>query len=84
MDTDCREDWQMPEQLDTVAAGAFLGLSPRTLERLRVEGGGPAYSKKGPGIRARVYYTAKDLKEWVQKFKYQSTAEYSKRGSDEQ
>jgi excisionase family DNA binding protein len=33
--------------LSTEEAGVYLGLSPRTLERLRFEGRGPAYRKHG-------------------------------------
>jgi len=39
---------EMPSPfLSTEEAGVYLGLSPRTLERLRFEGRGPAYRKHG-------------------------------------
>jgi len=41
-----------PRFLDTRGAASLLGISPRTLEKYRVCGGGPAYRKLG----ARVLY----------------------------
>lgn len=51
-----------PRLLHTRAAGAVLGLSPRTLEKLRVTGGGPAYRKLG----RRVVYAPADLERWAE------------------
>jgi len=51
-----------PHYLHTRAAGDFLGLSPRTLEKFRVTGGGPAYRKLG----RRVVYAAADLERWAE------------------
>jgi excisionase family DNA binding protein len=42
-------------------AAAFLRLSPRTLEKLRVEGGGPRFHKFG----RRVLYAVDDLESWA-------------------
>lgn len=42
-------------------AAAFLRLSPRTLEKQRVQGGGPRYHKFG----RRVLYAIDDLKHWA-------------------
>jgi Helix-turn-helix domain len=42
-------------------AAAFLKLSPRTLEKLRVIGGGPKFRKLG----RRVVYAMVDLESWV-------------------
>lgn len=50
-----------PAFLTTVEAGHFLRLSPRTLEKLRVLGGGPLYRKFG----ARVVYALEDLQDWA-------------------
>ncbi|MBB1603829.1 helix-turn-helix domain-containing protein [Variovorax sp. UMC13] len=47
--------------MNTLEAGAFLRLSPRTLEKLRVNGGGPRFRKLG----ARVVYTVVDLRAWA-------------------
>jgi excisionase family DNA binding protein len=42
-------------------AAAFLRLSPRTLEKLRVEGGGPRFRKFGRLVR----YAIDDLETWA-------------------
>lgn len=66
-----------PERyLTTVEAADFVRLSPRTLERLRVQGTGPKFIKVGPGKRAKVLYRAEDLREWLSATVYRSTAEY--------
>jgi hypothetical protein len=62
--------------LTTVEAAEILGLKPRTLEALRVDGTGPRYYKMGPGKRARVVYTRGDLDDWVAQFAFRSTSEY--------
>jgi hypothetical protein len=49
--------------LRTPAAADYVGLAPATLEKLRIVGGGPAYSKIG-STRVVVYTTA-DLDEWA-------------------
>jgi molybdenum cofactor biosynthesis enzyme MoaA len=41
-------------------AAAYLKLSPRTLEKMRVIGGGPRFRKHG----RRVVYTLEDLRHW--------------------
>ena len=52
-------------------AAAYLGLSGNTLARMRVEGGGPRYSK----VRRRVIYDVDDLDVWVEKHKRRFTGE---------
>jgi len=47
--------------LTTEQAGAFLGLSPTTLETLRTRGGGPPFVKLG----RRVVYHGDDLARWL-------------------
>ena len=42
-------------------AAALLRLSPRTLEKYRVIGGGPAFRKLG----RRVFYALGDLEDWA-------------------
>ncbi len=49
------------ELLKTKEAAELLKLSPRTLENLRLRGGGPRYVKLGGAVR----YRTKDLDEWV-------------------
>ena len=70
----------LPEYMDTAAAAAMLGLSPRTLERMRVEGTGPEFRKLGPGIRSRVVYRPEDIRSWVEALSFGSTSEYRKEG----
>jgi hypothetical protein len=47
--------------LTNAEAAAILNLSPRTLEGLRVHGGGPRFRKFG----SRVLYAASDLDIWA-------------------
>lgn len=49
-----------PRYLTSREAAAFLRLSPRTLEKQRVIGGGPRYRKFG----RRVLYALDDLEAW--------------------
>lgn len=60
-----------PEFLTTDEAGAFLRLSPRTLEKQRVLGGGPRFRKFG----ARVVYAATDLRAWADSRTYGMTSD---------
>lgn len=59
------------EFLTTVEAAAFLRLSPRTLEKQRVLGGGPRFRKFG----ARVLYAAVDLRSWADSRAYDMTSD---------
>lgn len=52
-------------------AADFLRLSPRTLEKLRVIGGGPPYRKLG----RRVVYALADLEEWAARRRCESTSD---------
>jgi hypothetical protein len=69
----------LPEFLTTEEAGAFLRLSPRTLEKQRVLGGGPRFRKLG----ARVVYAAADLRAWADHHAYGMTSDpgYAQRDS---
>ncbi len=60
-----------PRYLDTRQAGAYVGLSVKTLEKLRVTGRGPRYAKAG----RRVIYDRRDLDEWVAERKRGFTGE---------
>ena len=60
-----------PEFLTTDEAGTFLRLSPRTLEKQRVQGGGPRFRKLG----ARVVYAAADLRAWADSRSYEMTSD---------
>jgi hypothetical protein len=54
----------------TAQAAGYLGLSPRTLEKLRVRGGGPTYAKFG----RRVVYAVEDLDHWAAERRRDSTS----------
>ncbi|MPS34315.1 MAG: DNA-binding protein [Stenotrophomonas sp.] len=58
-------------------AAAFLRLSPRTLEKLRVIGGGPRFRKFG----RRVMYAVADLEAWADARSFETTfdPEYAER-----
>ncbi len=60
-----------PQYLDNREAAAFLRLSPRTLEKQRVTGGGPIYRKLG----RRVVYAVADLEAWVDERAFGSTTQ---------
>lgn len=57
--------------LTTDEAATFLRLSPRTLEKQRVLGGGPRFRKFG----ARVVYATDDLQTWADSRAYDMTSE---------
>ncbi|MGR4870282.1 helix-turn-helix transcriptional regulator [Variovorax sp. LARHSF232] len=60
-----------PQFLTTEEAGRFLRLSPRTLEKQRVLGGGPRFRKFG----ARVVYAVQDLRAWADSRAYGMTSD---------
>ena len=60
-----------PEFLTNDEAAAFLRLSPRTLEKQRVLGGGPRFRKFG----ARVVYAMDDLRKWADGRAYDMTSD---------
>ena len=57
--------------LNTREAAAWLGLSPKTLERYRVSGEGPDFRKSG----SRVRYLLEDLEKWASARRWTSTSE---------
>ena len=57
--------------LDNAEAAAWLKLSPRTLEKMRVAGGGPKFRKHG----RRVVYTIDDLRDWSAANSCESTSD---------
>jgi len=65
------------EFFTTKDAAELMQLSHRTLERMRVEGGGPPFVKAGNGKRARVLYLKSDLIAWLKGRRFDSTSEYS-------
>ena len=60
-------------------AAQALRLSVSTLERMRLDGSGPAFLKLGPGKRARVVYRRADIEAWLAGLRFQSTSQYSRR-----
>lgn len=61
----------LPRYLDTVQAADWLGLSPKTLQRMRLTGEGPLYAK----WRRRVIYDRADLDDWLARRKRRFTGE---------
>lgn len=59
-------------RLRTADAAAYCGLGKSTLDKLRLTGGGPAYSK----LNSVVVYGMADLDAWIAANKYNSTSEY--------
>jgi excisionase family DNA binding protein len=57
--------------LNTVEAAAWLRLTKNTLEKMRVEGRGPAYRKHGRYVR----YHIEELVEWSKANKRTSTSD---------
>ena len=63
-----------PRYLRTPEASRFVGLSIRTLEKHRIYGTGPRYSKLG----GRVVYRVEDLQAWVDAAAKASTSDPGK------
>ena len=61
----------VPRYFGQEQAAEYLGLSPRTLQRMRVTGEGPRYAK----MRRRVIYDRLDLDEWTARRKRRFTGE---------
>ena len=57
--------------MGTRELAAFLGLSPRTLDRYRVSGGGPKFHKFGNRVR----YARADVEAWAAERRYSSTSD---------
>ena len=62
-----------------IEAAYLAALSPRTLEALRVKGGGPAYIALG---RRTVRYRRRDLLQWIEERQRRSTSDPG-RGKEE-
>jgi hypothetical protein len=61
------------EWLDTARAAPYSGYSKSALEKLRVRGGGPAYSQRTPN--GRVMYRKSDIDTWRTSFRRRSTSD---------
>jgi excisionase family DNA binding protein len=64
--------------LDQREAARLLRLSERTLERLRLSGGGPLYVKCGRSVR----YRAHDLEAWISARVVSSTSDVASSTSE--
>lgn len=62
-----------PRYLNNTEAAAYLKLSPRTLEKQRVLGGGPRFRKFG----RRVLYAIRDLDAWADERTCASTSDFN-------
>lgn len=60
-----------PEAVDEEGAARILGISAKTLNSLRVRGGGPPYRK----ILRRVVYVTSELRAWRDARRVTSTAD---------
>jgi excisionase family DNA binding protein len=65
----------MVRLLTQAEASRLLRLSERTLERLRLQGGGPLYVKAGRAVR----YRECDLEAWIAQRVVNSTSEEATR-----
>jgi predicted DNA-binding transcriptional regulator AlpA len=63
---------EFQRRLRTPEAAAYVGLSASTLEKFRLTGAGPAYSKAGPKI---VVYRPEDLDAWLNSQRRKSTSD---------
>ncbi|MFG8723592.1 helix-turn-helix transcriptional regulator [Pseudomonas aeruginosa] len=72
---------QPPRYLTNDEAATYLRLSPRTLEKQRVIGGGPRFRKFG----RRVMYAVADLDAWADSRSFEATSdpEYAEQHSAE-
>ncbi|MBU3994118.1 helix-turn-helix domain-containing protein [Brevundimonas diminuta] len=66
-----RQRLEQLRYLRTAEAAALLRLSPRTLEKYRVHGTGPAYRKAG----GTVLYVVDELISWVESSRRGSTGD---------
>lgn len=64
---------QVQHTLSVLAASRYLGLSPSTLAKWRMNGTGPRYVKAG----ARVLYEKGDLDSWLEEKKRKHTHDQS-------
>ena len=63
-----------PRMVDTPTAAGYVGLSRFTLEKMRLYGGGPRFSKYKRAVR----YAIEDLDAWIEKNSAASTSEHWK------
>jgi predicted DNA-binding transcriptional regulator AlpA len=61
-----------PRMVDTATAAQYVGLAKNTLEKMRLYGGGPRFSKYGRAVR----YSVTELDAWIEKNSAASTSEH--------
>jgi hypothetical protein len=61
-------------RLRTDQAADYVGLSPSTLEKMRIRGNGPVFEKAGPRV---VVYRICDLEDWLAARRRRSTSDTS-------
>ncbi|MBY0335458.1 MAG: helix-turn-helix domain-containing protein [Acetobacteraceae bacterium] len=69
---DAASDGAPREVMSSREAAAFLGISERSLQRFRIEGGGPVFVRLG---QTRVSYLRADLVAWLHSRRASSTSE---------
>ena len=62
----------MPHYQTTKEAADYIRRHPVTLRRMRIDGSGPKFIKRG----GRIYYRTEDLDAWMAEGEAQSTSEY--------
>jgi excisionase family DNA binding protein len=75
-----KADTLEPRFVSEKTAARYLGLSHRTLQNMRVNGGGPGFHKFG----RRIQYDFQDLDAWAESRRYFSTSEYVFNGQGDQ
>jgi excisionase family DNA binding protein len=66
---------QVNELLSPAELAKRLGVSLRTVERMRADGSGPPFHRVSGGLRrGRVAYSPDGVAEWLAKRRYQNTA----------
>jgi excisionase family DNA binding protein len=66
---------QLSELLPPAELAKRLGVSLRTVERMRSDGSGPPFHRVSGGLRrGRVAYSPDGVAEWLAKRQYQNTA----------
>lgn len=55
--------------MTTVEVAKMLKLSPRSLEKMRLDNRGPRYLRLGDSGKAKVIYKLTDVLEWLEQFR---------------
>ena len=74
-DDAARSNEQDERFLTTKEAAAYLRVSKSYLDKLRVYGGGPKFSRLG---QRKIVYAKSDLDAWARQRRFRSTSEYQR------